>query len=298
MKTVELLVNNSAISTAACDRKYQLTCVWGVRTPERDTATLGKAFHRIAQLYIQRDVKGPGDQVAIVQQACEEFSLHHEADKLMRCATAFSASRRRLPPVIIHPDKGPFVETKFRVKYKDVEYKDVLYQVYLVGTIDYIGYKDCVQLVDYKTFAGKAVSDKLAEYAMKFQLSFYAWVLHKYSRELGLPANIAVECDASLIQARYAIMPHNLPSPSLSIGNPQPFNRTYFEECEVIVENAITNMIAIHSLGESLAVRSGMTNGECKYCYFAAACISRNLERELEFINSLERSPYDPASFN
>lgn len=299
MTQVDLLVNNSAISTAACDRAYQLKCAWGVVTPERGSATFGKAFHRVAQEVVRRNVATQEDLLAIALAAVQEFSITSEDEKLVRCAIAYQSSRRRLPPVLIHPINGAFVETKFRIKYKTLERKGIQYNVYLMGTIDYIGYKDCIQLVDYKTFSGRDVSEKLKEYAMTFQLSFYAWILHKYARELGLPDSIAAECDASLIQARYAIMPHNLPTPSLNIGNPQPFNRTYFEECEVIIENAIENMIAIHAMGqEKLAARNGTTNGACKYCYFAAACISRNLDREMEFINSLERQVYDPATFN
>jgi hypothetical protein len=298
MNLIKLLVDNSAISEAACDRRYQLTCVQGLRKPKDATLILGSTFHRIAQRFVNEDPKDQAAKLAIVQEACDEFNVI-DLEKMSRIAMAFSSARNRLPPVLRRHNGKPLTETKFDVNYKTIERYGRQYEIHLVGTIDYLGYKDCIQIVDYKTFAGKTASDKAKEYSMTFQLSFYAWMLYRYSREL-IPdlTNIHPECDSSLIQARYAIMPHNLPMPSLYIGNPQHFNKPYFEEVQSIIDNAIEEMMAIHNLGDQLAVRNGMTNDKCKYCAYVPGCISRNESREIEFFNTFERAPYDPLSFN
>lgn len=298
MQTIKLLVDNSAISEAACDRAYQLTCIQGLRKPTDATLTLGSAFHRIAQRTINEDPKTQEAKLQLVQEVCHEYNLS-DFDKMLRLSMAFASGRSRLPPVLRRNDLRPYTETKFDVLYKTIERYGCLFEVHLVGTIDYIGYKESIQLVDYKSFAGKTPSDKAKEYAMKFQLSFYAWMLYRYSREIIHDlTNLHAECDAALIQARYAIMPHNMPMPSLYIGNPQQFNKPYFEEVQSIVDNAIEEMIAIHNLGDKLAVRNGMTNDKCKYCAYTNGCLSRNESRELEYFNTFERAPYDPLSFN
>jgi hypothetical protein len=298
MLTIKLLVDNSAISEAACDRAYQLTVIQGLRKPDDAVLILGKAFHRLAQRTVNEDPKDQAGKIKLVQEVCDEYSIYDQ-EKMMRMSMAFNSARVRLPPVLRRNNGTPYTETKFDVNYKTIERYGRQYEIHLVGTIDYLGYKDCLQMVDYKSFAGRTPSDKAKEYAMKFQLSFYGWMLYRYSREL-IPdlVNLHPECDAALMLARYAIMPHNLPMPSLYIGNPQHFNKPYFEEVQSIIDNAIEEMMAIHNLGDRLAVRNGMTNDKCKYCAYVPGCISRNESREIEFFNTFERAPYDPLSFN
>lgn len=296
--SIDVMVDNSSISTNSCSRRYQLQCVWGCEVPAGVDASFGNAVHRILEYFVLEPEASLERKMEIIMESGAKYGVY-TTEKLQRVGLCAEQALKKLPPVLKSPLGRPLVENKFKVYYKRVVVNYQAYNIYLTGTIDYTG-SDGRQLVffDYKTFAGKAANDKLTEYALKFQMPFYSWVSWKFGDQVYGPGVAADLSKANKMRGHYMLISHNLPMPEFRTSIGYAYSANYFEEVVVVVDDAIDDMLETWSRpAEMPAIRDGMTNDSCKYCYFKAACITRDPVREAAFVNRLQRKPYDPLSF-
>ena len=289
---MHIYLNNSAISTLSCARRYQLTCLEGIDIPPSKELVFGSACHRAFELLDTRKDLQWHEVITAVE---EEYELVGN-DKLRNVILAFLAWRKELPPPA-DIDGKPFVEFKFNVPYTDIPLPPNT-TMSICGTIDrgFFDKSGNLVLLDYKTAGSVKYNDVLREYALKFQLRFYFWALHKYHETLNLPPLIKDAIKSGKFRVQYLGIFHSLPTPLFKLASPQYYNRLIVDEVDSIVKFKAREAIGI-ALTEGHAYRDGMTNGACKYCDFNTVCIMNDETREDEVLRQFSRKPYDPMKF-
>jgi len=305
-KEQDIYLDNSAMSTNDCARKYQLVCCYGVKTPANADSQFGSAAHRVMEHFVLEPSASLERKMEIVVESANKYEVNAIL-KLQKVAMAGDMALKKLPKVVMSQHGKPYVEIKFKVHYKDVHspLTGILYHIWLVGTIDYIGHDgNQVVLVDYKTYAGKMASEKLQEYALKLQLPFYSWILYKFGDRVLGPGIAAQSAALNNMRAHYYLISHNEPVPTFRLSIGHTYKDDYFEEVSRVVDDHIEDMVQTWDLGNgeegdiNQAFKNGFTReGACKYCMFKAACITRDSNKERAFVERFPRSPYDPLNF-
>lgn len=309
MKEQDIYLDNSSMSANDCARKYQLTVCYGVKSQPNADSNFGNAVHRVMEHFVLERSAPLERKMEIIMESANKYNVS-AITKLQKVAMVGDFAINKLPKVVMSAADRPYVEIKFKIHYKDIVSKTatgeaITYRVWLVGTIDYIGHDgNQVVLVDYKTYAGRMASEKLTEYALKFQLPFYSWILHKFGDRVLGPGIAAQSAAVNAMRAHYYLISHNEPVPTfrLSIGHTYPDR--YFDEVQRVVDDHLCDMIEVWNLGNGddgdveQALKNGFTRQDaCKYCQFKPACITRDDNKERMFVERMAQSPYDPLNF-
>lgn len=290
---MEINLDNSALSTLSCRRKFQLTVLEGLVNPIPDKAIeTGNTAHKVLE-----DV----DLGLSIDDAIAKNENINVDPLTIRKIITFFVATNKLPPPIVMTDGKPAVEVKFKYHYgKYLLPNGDSIDVNLSGTIDRIHVEnDRLIITDYKTAAdgSEYLQDKKKEsYRLSFQLPFYIFALLKSGI---LPAEYETLLRERKYSAQFILMFYN--------NNPPRFVRVpfsaypdYFIHNEVpyIINTKIAAAIEVMKLKNEPAPHDGMTVYKaCEYCDFRPACLHMGEARGAEYLERFSRRVYDPMTF-
>lgn len=288
---MDINLDNSALSTLSCRRKFQLTVLEGLVSPLEDKPqAIGNATHKVIESV---------DLGSSLDDAITEHTGNVDPLTLRKITTFFLATNK-LPPAIIINDK-PAVEVKFKYhygKYLLPDGKEV--NVYLSGTIDRIHVEnDRLIITDYKTAAdgSEYLQDKKKEsYRLSFQLPFYVFALLKSGI---LPAEYEALLKDRQYSSQFILMFYNN-NPPRYVKVPFAAYPDYFIHNEVpyIINTKIAQAIQVAQLKNEPAPHDGMTVYKaCEYCDFRPACLHMGEAKGAEYLERFNRRIYDPMTF-
>ncbi len=297
MITTELLIDNSALSTLACKRRFQLTVIEGIdANSSNPIIRFGSAFHTV----VEHLNKSP-DLAAAMKIGQEKYpDIDHS--KLLMTTHLFVASTK-LPPPITLSDGTPAVEVKFKFHYGDfLTTQGQALRIYLAGTIDRIYYDpkaDRLVILDYKTSpiaTDSGIQTKKQDYELSFQLPFYTFALSKCGI---LPA----EWQRYIVERKYrteiSLVFYEARPPKFVTVARGAFNDDFlFREVPFIINQHIRDIVAIAELGKAPAPHDGMTvYNACKYCSYRPGCLHMGTYQEEEFLSRFGKRIYNPLAF-
>jgi ATP-dependent nuclease, subunit B len=285
MKT-DLFLNATALSKLACDRHYQLNCQWGYGDFSNDYASFGTDFHSYAEYSAKAGPKA---------DFIDYFTANPGLSKqLQKICVYYQQLNPFTGNEIIYDSKGiPGVEYKFC--FPILEDND--YRILLAGTIDRIDREDNqLRVIDHKTARNVKIRDVLAEYEMHIQVPLYLWVLKRYLAA-DFPKNIQDELAAGNIHGRYHGIFISFDPVKFELSNMITLTADMEANLERMVNQAAARMVAIHKLGDQLALPTGMSHKVCKNCSFKNLCITRNDADIYRALQSRTPKPYDPRTW-
>jgi hypothetical protein len=290
-----LKLDNSALSTLHCKRRYQLTCIQGIDPGGSKDTDLGSAGHTLLEHL---------DKGEDIDKALEIMVATHgskDQSKVLMAASMYRGATRLPPAVII---KGtPAIEYKFSFEYGTFIRSEVSERitVLLQGTIDriYIDNKlDQLVIHDYK-WSGAYKEDHqnniMEGYDLAFQLPFYAFCL------LNMP-DFPEEYKEYIRSGNYRVELHfiffNTDPPRTRKKARMAFRESFLlGEVPLLINTKIQEAINVAVLKDS-AVHDGMlVYGACKGCPFKIACLEMGSEKEIDYLSRFPRREYDPMSF-
>jgi len=294
---MDILLDNSAISTLSCRRKFQLTVLEGLTSPIRDKSlSFGDAVHKV----FEGVDKGQDLDYAITANESNVDPL-----TLRRTTTFFHATQHLPPPISIKDkDSGelkPAVELKFKYhygKYLTESHKSI--DVYLCGTIDriYIEHNKLV-ILDYKTAADGSEyqqDKKVQSYSLTFQLPFYIYAL---LRSGILPAEYEELIKTRNYRTTIFLIFYNSNPPRYVPVNFAPYPDYFlYNEVPYIINAKVAEAIKVAELKNDPAPHDGMTVYKaCEYCQFRPACLHMGTEKETEYLERFQKRIYNPMEF-
>jgi|SRR5579862_49536 len=289
---MKLQLDNSAFSILSCERKFQLRVLEGKLEGKNTAASFGDAVHKGLQ-YL--------DEGFSPDEMFEKLTSLHGIDlpKVLSLITFYKTIERKLPPILIN--NRPAIEFKFSHTYA----RQILpghsepLEIDLVGTVDIIGLDNGILVIrDYKTTEAATtymLDQKLATYAMSFQLPFYFFALLTFGI---LPAEYLSLLEQNKYRMEIHLLAYNTNPPTLKKLIKQPFNAEFVSrEIPMIVNSKIQEALHIAQL-QSHAPRTGMTVYKaCDYCGFRPACLIAGSAKEEEILSRYPIAPYEPLSF-
>lgn len=294
---MELTLDNSALSLLSCQRKFQLTVIDGLYTPRDVTLQIGDLFHKaIEQIH-------KGDD--FTETYNKGIAANPKVNKLLaiNLLTAFILTQK-LPPPIADDNGEPFIEKKFKYRYKSliIQPSNESLDINLAGTMDRVQIEpkdDTLEFVDYKTGVDAtdySIAKKLSEYELSFQLPFYVYcALHSGI----LPAKYK----EYVTQRRYRVIIYfafyNCKPPKFVKLVKNSFNDDFlYREVPLIINSRISDAVNIYQLKSTPAPHDGMNVYKaCSYCQFRPACLAMGTAREDELLSRFLKREYDPLTF-
>lgn len=290
---MNIRIDNSAISTLSCKRKFQLTVLEGLYGPPSEQLIFGNAFHTAVE-YLDKGIP--------LDEAITLTLDKHPTDKLKLFTTlTFFNLQVKLPPAYVYADKQ-FIEYKFCFPYGHHIMPDGSWvNIELVGTIDRIYYdnKNTLHILDYKTAADvkhDSIAAKKATYALAFQRAFYTFALLKDEKT---PPEIVESIKSNNYSTHIFNIFHNCKPIKFVDTDYPPFPPDYlYREVPMIINNKITEALSVISRRDQAAPHDGFTVYKaCDYCDFRIACLAVGTSQELDYLSRFPRRVYNPLEF-
>ena len=286
MSKTDIFLNATAMSRLRCDRQYQVTCAWGYEGQAGASAEFGSAFHSYAEYSAKA-----GDNADFIEYFTKLApGLSKPLQKL--CVYYQQTNLFAANPVVIASD-APGVEYKFAFPYAENED----YRIILCGTIDRIDLEgSTLRVVDHKTSRNTKTKDVLREYELHLQVPFYMWVLKNYLSHL-FPEDIQAKLAANDFIGRYHGVFLSFDPVKFELGNLIRLTPDMEGAVKEMIAAAAARMVAIHKLGDNLALPTGMPHEACKHCHLANLCVTRNNADVYRYLASQTSKPYDPRTW-
>lgn len=294
---MDLLLDNSAISLLHCERRYQLTVVEGRRPGETKEIRTGSAFHIVQEHIDKTQDVDAAYNIARTKYPDVDMSVVVAASTLYR----LTSKPGRVIDVLLNGISTPAVEVKFKYLYASFPHGHEMLNVYLCGTIDRIEIDeatDTLVIKDYKSSAAVTPGHQesiITGYDLQFQLLFYLYAL---IHGKILPAAYL----DYITSGRYRLEYHFI----FYLSKPPAFKRLVKpalppdllnREIPLIINSKILKAVAITQL-TTPAPHDGMTTyGVCKNCPYKPGCLNMGTERELEYLQRFDVTPYNPLMF-
>jgi hypothetical protein len=289
---MNLHIDNSAFQLLHCKRRFQLTVIEGRRAEPGDVLNMGNAIH----VMLEHLDKGSSVEDAIKLIRERYPKIDHA--KVIAAVTVYKSTDKSPPPIELA--SGPAVEVKFKYPYASVlTPSGEKVDVDLVGTMDRIYLRDDWLIFrDYKSGLASTdyqVDKSMAEYDLAFQLPFYVFCMKNSGT---LPAVYKDYIENHRYRTEIHYLYYNFQVPKIKRRDWQPFNSDFIDrEVPYIINAKIREAIEVASLNIP-APHDGMNVYKaCGYCPFKPACLSMGTDREIEYLNRFETTPYDPLSF-
>ncbi len=294
-----LNIDNSAINVQACDRRFELTVIRGLRGGPSLSLESGNVFHKSLE-YLDKGMPAEEVVAKVFQDAPTVDKI-----KLLKILIATKMGPRFPPALVIN--STPMIEYKFSIPYHKTYQlcnNDTLI-INLTGTIDRVHIypdTDILEVLDYKTSAGTTdhfVNKARREYEMSFQLAFYLYALYNGI----LPAEYKSYITARRYRLQILIAFYNLTSNQIKIVPRNSYPEEFLlQEIPRIIELRIEQAARIiNSMIADPGTRGAMTGlniyGYCNTCPFRNPCLVAYTEREAELLARYETIPYDPLTF-
>lgn len=292
---MKLQLDNSALSTLVCDRRFELTVLDGLHTLSDREAAFGDAYHKCLE-HLDKGV----EPVTVVNKV---FADAPSVDKtrLLKTLVQFKLSHKFPPALVING--APMIEYKFSFPYttRTLANGENLF-INLAGTMDrsYIDPdNDQLVILDYKTSVVATdylIAKTKSEYEMAFQLPFYTYAAYH-----GIfPAEYKAYIDARRYRTELHIAFYNAALPFHKIVRPA-FNEYYFNVIiPQVIENRINHIVNIIT-SKPASVAAAYTGfniyGACRTCQFRPACQVAGTSREQELLSRYNRREYNPMNF-
>lgn len=295
---MRLLIDNSALGTLSCERKFQLTVIQGHKPEASESINLGSAGHT----FMEEQDKGHN-----VDESMEIAVTKHgkfDQKKVLMAARMYRSVARPSPAVLINGI--PAIEFKFNLPYGNFINPDTneLIEIRLLGTIDRIEYdseRDQVVIKDYK-WSG-AFNQSHRENIMdaadtSFQLPFYYHALLLMGRLGMLPADLVEYLESGKYRAELHYIFYSCEPPIIKKRQRASFRHDFVTKMiPAIIHNKIHKIVSIAG-SKSAAVLDGLlVYGLCNKCPFNIACMDHGTEKETEYLSRIPRVEYDPMTF-
>jgi hypothetical protein len=281
MKT-DLMLNATALSRLACDRRYQVQCLWGYDIPSSPEAGFGSEFHKFAE-YLEANERSP--EIDLVEYFTK---VNPSQDKsLMKLCHYYSQ---------VNPFKGiPPLALEYKFAFPYLETSD--YRIILCGTIDRIDMEDGnVRIIDRKTSRETKIQDVLSRYELHIQIPFYQWIVSNFLTDfLSEKAQTAIRKNRIIGQYHGIFLSFN--PVKFELGKIIALTYDMEKDINNMISLAAARMIELHKLGSTLATPTGMAHQACRYCLLNNLCITRNHRDILRFLEGLTPKPYDPRTW-
>lgn len=287
MKT-DIFLNSTAQARLKCDRLYQVSCAWGYEGHiGSGFAEFGSEFHS----YAEYSAKAGADADFIKYFTEINPGLSKPLQKL--CIYYQQMEPFKGSEIVSDSSGTPGVEYKFTFPYMENEE----YRIILAGTIDRIDYEEgALRIVDHKTARNTKTKDVLREYEMHLQLPFYMWVLKNYLSHL-FPDDVRAKLESNDFIGRYHGVFLSFDPVQFHLGNIIRLTPDMEEAVKNLVAMSAARMVAIHKLGDNLALPTGMVHETCKNCHLNNLCVTRNNADIYKYLASQTSKPYDPRTW-
>ena len=181
MPAVDVLLNASALNETTCRRRYRYTCIDGlVPNDDNEFTMFGNAVH-----YYAEDRLRGHDHSHAFRRAITYYGDRPELPKLVAALGTMPPAATFVPPYN-DPERGLYVEHKFRIYWRTIVADGTAYNIWICGTMDVVSFTadGMVRIVDWKTARKRDPDEIFAEYAISTQFQFYLWVAQRFAFEL------------------------------------------------------------------------------------------------------------------
>ena len=285
MKT-DLFLNATALSMLACERRYQVSALWGYSQFTSPEASFGSEFHEFAkELAVSPTEVNPIEYFSKTRP-----SSNKTLQKL--CVYYQMLDPFKGIPPLTDSEGTPTIEYKFAFPYMETD----THRIILCGTIDRVDdFNGTVRVIDHKTSRNVKIKDVLSEYESYIQIPFYMWVLKNYLIEFfHQPEQDKIRAGLS---GQYHGIFLSFEPQKFELGNVISLTADMEQDMVELIQTAAQKMLAIYTLGDKLAPPTGFANKACKYCFLRNLCITRNHQDIYRFLHAQTPVPYDPRTF-
>lgn len=290
---VTVFINNSALEMLfSCQRKYQVTCLWGYKQDGNKYTEVGRIFHEFAAELARRPDMD-------VRELLESLCKASDDKQLVAAVLAYHNTKPLNGEILKFADGSLAIE-----KYFDVPIEETFaggYQFRICGTIDRIDYDEygLIRVVDHKTAWNPARNDVLDNYATHFQIPMYLYSCYNYLSQFMLPEDRDKVSKDAIYGKYHGVFLTSNP-PKFQLSEKIVMTKSLHSWVETLLAQAINDIVSnILPLGnKELAAPTGMLNNSCKTCWLQKYCHgTRDDEKIIELLSCLKPEPYDPRTW-
>lgn len=274
-------IDSSGLSILSCPRKYWLTCIKGVPSPQNEYSNFGSAFHKVIEDLSPFVPNVPNEKLlerVIINAA--HYKISNPSRLMAACQTALNFCERWNAPVAL--------EHRFS--------REFYPGVFLQGTMDrWDIVNDYAVITDWKTVSNP--TKNINVYNSKLQLRFYMW--NAITNPDAFPEVLRPYLRAGKVYGQFAGIYYTLTPVRIDLSEPLFATLTMLQEVAAMVETAASS---ISELAEQtdLPLPYGMLDGhQCEYCQFKTLCkLPDTSARQAILKQHLEvTKPYEPLHF-
>lgn len=195
-QTKQLYIDASLFKLHNCMRNIENVLIHGYRSRGKSVSPeYGTGFHKFVQEYRTTGDIQKGIAFAMMHYSQEEIqaqlgatdfkTLTHLINTCRGYSEKYNWKSDTLQPAYSIETNLPMLEAKFKIPYKVVKIRDIVYEVILAGTIDMVGFDSGEPVtVDYKSTSLWDYDSYLASYTTNSQMMFYKFIMKKLATEI------------------------------------------------------------------------------------------------------------------
>lgn len=288
---ITLFLNATALNYLACERRYQVSALWGYKDKASEAADFGNDFHTFAY-----HLEGPEKLGVIDQVQRPEIALPFKSNPdFAKLCVFYEACPILQDGKVFKDNEGKIsLEYKFHIPWAQTD----KYNIHLVGTIDRADtIRQCVRVIDRKTSRKIYPTDVLQGYNLQVQVPFYMYIWKKY-----LAKDFPEEIRNLPVIGQYLGVFMSFEPAKFELGNIISYTDSLEADIEEHLQSAARKMIELADRGEMLAPPTGMAaklsdETVCKFCFLANLCRTRDHAAIIKYLKTLPSSVYDPRSW-
>jgi len=275
-------IDASGLSLLSCHRKYWLTCIKGVPSPQNEYSNFGSAFHKVVE-ELSPFVPNIDDELLLrtVVLTGKRYNIANPSRLMAACRTALNfAGKIFNAPVAL--------EHRFSREYMP--------SIFLQGTGDrWDIINDHAVVTDWKTVTDPRKDINV--YNSKLQIPFYVW--NAVQNPDDYPEALRPYLRDKKVYGQFAGVYYTLAPVRIDLSEPIFYSETLEEEVSAMVESAAS---LINDLADATALPlpTGLLDGhQCKHCQFKRLCKTHTGSARGAMLDNLlsVTKPYEPLHF-